>query len=465
MPLHILIVDIQADDAEPLKQRLEQSGAQVEVSTDGDEALGRVRNGEMDGLVTELRLEGSLGGLELVERLMTEIPAFPVFVHTRWGNVDDAFNLAQMGVRAFAIKGEKLDDFAETVLAVSSGLPAPDREKEEAAGSELSYTQYLSRNTETSVVFRTAIDRVAKAPSTVLISGESGTGKELLAKTIHSHSPRANKPWIAVNCAALPENLIESELFGHEKGSFTGASTRRIGRFEQAQGGTFFLDEIGDLSLIVQTKLLRVLQERVIERVGGNQQIHINVRVIAATHRNLKELVKQGAFREDLFYRVSVINLSLPPLRSRPEDIPGLANYFLDRYRRDSGREPMLITPRAMKALRGYRWPGNVRELENVIERAVVMTPGNRVEVEDLPEEVRRSQSLADQRRSLRVAREEFEATFIERTLERLNGNVSAAATELEIARKNLQEKIKRYNIPVSEIRERSDGEPESSDQ
>ncbi|MFH0883315.1 MAG: sigma-54 dependent transcriptional regulator [bacterium] len=464
MPLHILIVDLQVSEAEPLRQRLEQSGVNVIVTADGEEALTRVMNGEMDSLITELRLDGNLGGKELAERLLTKLPAFPVFVYTRWGSADEAFNLAQMGVRAFAVKGEEVDDFVETVIAVSKGQPAPGQDLRDPRAADVSYTQYLSRNVETAIVFRTAIERVAKAPSTVLISGESGTGKELLARTIHLHGPRANKPWIAVNCAALPENLIESELFGHEKGAFTGASSRRIGRFEQAQGGTFFLDEIGDLSLAVQTKLLRVLQERVIERVGGNQQIQISVRVIAATHQNLRELVKQGQFREDLFYRISVITLTLPPLRSRPEDIPGLANFFLDRYRREAGREPMLITPRAMKALRGYRWPGNVRELENVIERAVVMTPGNRVDVDDLPEEIRRSQPLADQRRSLRVAREEFEADFILRTLERLNGNISAAATELEIARKNLQEKIKRYKIPVSEIRERSGGEAEPPD-
>ncbi len=463
MPLHILIVDLHPGDIESLQQRLERAEAKVTVTTDGEEALSIVKSGDLDSLITELRLGGNLGGLELVEQLSTALPAFPVFVYTRWGRVDDAFALAQMGVRAYAVKGEDIDSFVETVIAVSLGQPAPEQKERDPQAVEVSYTQYLSRNAETANVFRTAIERVAKAPSTVLISGESGTGKELLAKTIHQHSPRSTRPWIAVNCAALPESLIESELFGHEKGAFTGASSRRIGRFEQAQRGTFFLDEIGDLSLAVQTKLLRVLQERVIERVGGSRQIEINVRIIAATHRNLRDLVKKGSFREDLFYRVSVIALSLPPLRSRHEDIPGLANFFLERYRRENGRDPMLITPRAMKAMRSYPWPGNVRELENVIERAVVMTPGNRVDLEDLPDEVRRSQPLAEQRRSLRVAREEFEADFIERTLERLQGNVSAAATELEIARKNLQEKIKRYGIPIDEIREQTDGESEPS--
>lgn len=292
-----------------------------------------------------------------------------------------------------------------------------------------------------------------------MITGESGTGKELLARSIHRHSQRAESKWVAVNCAALPETLIESEPFGHEKGAFTGANARRVGRFEQANGGTFFLDEVGDLSPVVQTKLLRVLQERVIERVGSTEPININVRVIAATHRNLRAMVKRGAFREDLFYRLSVINLHLPPLRERTEDIPGLAHFFLERFRKESGREPMVIAPTAIKAMRGYPWPGNVRELENVIERSVVMALGSRVDVEDLPDEIQRSRPLADQQRSLREAREDFEEEFILRALRRQGGNVTATASELGLARKNLQEKIKRYEIDVDEIR--SDSTPE----
>jgi len=453
MPLHILIADLDPAQSEPLKKQLEQLGADVTLTSSGEEALERALNGEIDGLVTEIRLVGEMGGRELVNKLLHEIPAMPIFVRTAHGSTDDAFELAQLGVRAFSLKSDPPKGFAETVVAVSDGNPAPGEEERVAISADVPYTEYLSRNEETANVFRIAIERVAKAPSTVLITGESGTGKELLAKMIHRHSPRAGKPMVSVNCAALPETLIETELFGHEKGSFTGASGRRIGRFEQANGGTFFLDEVGDLSPVVQTKLLRVLQERVIERVGGVDTIPINVRVIAATHRKLRKMVERGDFREDLFYRLSVINLELPALRNRPEDIPGLSQFFLERFRRDSGREPMVVSQRAMKAMKNYRWPGNVRELENVMERAVVMSLHSRIEIEELPEEIRRSQPLADQQRSLRAAREEFEQEFIEQTLARLGGNVSAAAQELEIARKNLQEKIKRYGIDVDKLR------------
>ncbi len=256
-----------------------------------------------------------------------------------------------------------------------------------------------------------------------------------------------------MNCAALPETLIESELFGHEKGSFTGANSKRVGRFEQADGGTFFLDEVGDLSMVVQTKLLRVIQERTIERVGGNELVEVNVRLIAATHRNLREMVEDGLFREDLFYRLSVINLELPPLRQRPEDIPGLTHFFIERFRNQMGRPDMVISPRAMRAMQSYAWPGNVRELENVIEGAIVMTPGYKIDLDDLPPHVREATPVEMTQQSLREARAQFEKTFIDRALRSANGNVSATANTLGLARKNLQEKIKKYEIDVNRYR------------
>lgn len=459
MSLHIVIADTEETSAESLKDALVRAGCQVTVTTDGEEAISLVREGEVDALVCELVLKGDLGGRELLLTLLTEQPAFPSFAWTGHGNVEDAFELARRGLRGYLLKSDPPSEVAERVARVAAGLPATGEDDTDPQGQELPFSEYLSRNAETADVFRIAVGRVAKAQSTVLITGESGTGKELLARSIHRHSQRAESKWVAVNCAALPETLIESELFGHEKGAFTGANARRVGRFEQANGGTFFLDEVGDLSPVVQTKLLRVLQERVIERVGSTEPININVRVIAATHRNLRAMVKRGAFREDLFYRLSVINLHLPPLRERTEDIPGLAHFFLERFRKESGREPMVIAPTAIKAMRGYPWPGNVRELENVIERSVVMALGSRVDVEDLPDEIQRSRPLADQQRSLREAREDFEEEFILRALRRQGGNVTATASELGLARKNLQEKIKRYEIDVDEIR--SDSTPE----
>jgi DNA-binding NtrC family response regulator len=453
MALHILIAELDEASAQPLEEQLAEGGDRVTVVNDGEEALSVLAEGNVDAFVCELVLKGDMGGRELIHAVVTEYPALPVYAWTARPQVEEAFQLARDGVRGYLVKNDPPVQNAKQVLAGAAGLPLPGYDDVDPRGSDVPYSQYLSRNAETAQVFRTAIDRVARAPSTVLISGESGTGKELLARTIHRHSPRAEKPWVAVNCAALPESLIESELFGHEKGAFTGANARRIGRFEQANGGTFFLDEVGDLSPVVQTKLLRVLQERVIERVGSTDEVPLDVRVIAATHRKLRSMVKLGDFREDLFYRLAVINLNLPPLRERPEDIAGLAQFFLERFRREAGREPLTITPQAMKSLKGYKWPGNVRELENVMERAVVMALGGRIDVVDLPDEINRSRPIADQQKSLRAAREEFEEEFIERALVRNEGNVTATASELGIARKNLQEKIKRYNINVDEIR------------
>lgn len=257
---------------------------------------------------------------------------------------------------------------------------------------------------------------------------------------------------VAVNCAALPESLIESELFGHEKGSFTGAAGKRIGRFEQADGGTFFLDEVGDLSPVVQTKLLRVLQERTIERVGGNELIAVDVRVIAATHRDLQKLIEEGTFREDLYYRLSVIHLNLPHCGKERRYCRAGA-VFVEKYRREIGRNDLVITPRTLKALSRYHWPGNIRELENVIERAVVLTSGNRIMPQDLPAEIRSSAEVETEPMSLKAAKAKFEKEYLTRVLRDYRGNVSATSEAIGIARKNLQEKIRRYEIDIDSIR------------
>ncbi len=453
MALQILIADDNTGDAELLEEALVRFGAEVRRCEDGARALEIVLDGQVDALVSELVLP-ELGGKELAHHILAELPLFPILIRTRFGGVEDAFELAKLGVIDFSLKSDEVDAFAERVIRIAAGEPRPEPAGEEPAPAlAMPFTRFLSRNAETARVFNLAMQRVAQAPTTVLITGESGTGKELLARTIHAHSPRAKGPWVAVNCAALPESLIESELFGHEKGSFTGANARRIGRFEQADGGTFFLDEVGDLSPLVQTKLLRVLQERTIERVGGDQTIRVDVRIVAATHQDLRQLVERKKFREDLFYRLSVITLELPPLRERPEDIIGLANFFTDRFRRKVGREQMALTPRAMRALRNYPWPGNVRELENVIERAVVLAPRDRIELEDLPPEVQQAVKEPLEALHLRDARAQFEREFILEALEVLKGNVSATAQRLGIARKNLQEKIKNYEIDVEAIR------------
>ncbi len=452
MKLHILIADDNPADASGLEAELIQAGAQATVVADGEKALEMILDGLVDAIVLESVLP-SLGGKELVQRIFAEYPSFPVLVRTRYSSLEDAFEYARMGVLSYSVKDDDVTGFARKVMEAASGIAYEDQTDKITEQTNHSFSDFITRNAEMESLFRTAIERVAKATSTVLITGESGTGKELLARAIHHYSPRSQNPLVAVNCAALPENLIESELFGHEKGSFTGAGARRIGRFELANHGAFFLDEVGDLSLVVQTKLLRVLQERTIERVGGNESIKVDVRVIAATHRNLKQLVNDGVFREDLFYRLSVIHLHLPPLRERPEDIAGLAQYFVQRYRQEMGREEMMITPRAMNALRQYSWQGNIRELENVIERAVVLAPHNRIDLEDLPSEFHRFKPQSEDSLSLRDAKAHFEHDFILQALQQNQGNVSVTADQLRIARKNLQEKIKRYEIDVESLR------------
>ncbi len=453
--LRILIADDHADDLSALVAGLEQGGAFVHLAENGEDALEKALSGEYDALVTELVLP-QLGGKEIVQTLLQEYPSFPIVVFTRYGTMDDAFNLARMGVKVFARKDDNSDDLADKVLQVASGEEIDEAGEKAPFARKLPFSQYMSRNAQMTSIFNTAIERVAQAPSTVLITGESGTGKELLAKTIHHFSPRGDQPIVAVNCAALPETLIESELFGHEKGSFTGAINKRIGRFEQASGSTFFLDEVGDLSPVVQTKLLRVLQERTIERVGGNTPVPVDIRLVAATHRDLKKMVQEGDFREDLYYRLSVIHLQLPPLRERKEDIPGLAQFFLERYRDKIGRPDMSFSSYVVKAFQQYPWPGNVRELENVIEGAVVMSPGPRIELRDLREDFQNISEPQQDDLSLRDARASFEKDFIEKALRKHSGNVTATSDVLGIARKNLQEKIKRYNIEVDSIREES---------
>ncbi len=452
MKYRILIADDHPGDSRELRIALEAEDFKVTVEADGAVALEEILDGKFDALICELVLP-SIGGPEIIHRILSEFPGFPVFVWTRFGSIDKAFEFAQLGAASFSVKTDNsLESFVDDISNILSGESKTTEETDQEE-SKLPFTQYISRNVEVESIFKTAVEKIAKAPTTVLITGESGSGKELLAKTIHHYSPRKDNPWVAVHCAALPENLIESELFGHEKGSFTSASSQRLGRFEQANTGTFFLDEVGDLSPVVQTKLLRVLQERTIERVGSNKPVKVDVRIIAATNRDLSEMVKSGDFRQDLFYRISVINLELPPLRERPEDIPGLANFFVNRFRKKVGRDEMVIPPRTMSILRDYSWPGNVRELENVIERAVVLAEKNIIELEDLPDEIIQSDKTDIDTSSLREAKAEFEKEFIIKALRLSFGNVSATADTLDIARKNLQEKIKKYEIDVDSMR------------
>jgi transcriptional regulator with PAS, ATPase and Fis domain len=296
------------------------------------------------------------------------------------------------------------------------------------------------------------IKRVADSDATVLITGESGTGKELIARAIHQHSHRAHKPFVAVNCTAIPENLIESELFGHERGAFTGAVQRRIGKFELAHSGTLFLDEIGNMRLDMQTKLLRALQEREIERVGGERTIKVDVRIVAATNADLRELVKARIFRDDLYYRLNVIPIYVPPLRERPADIPLLVHYFLDKYNRQFNRRVRGFSPTAMEALQAYHWPGNVRELENIVERLVVISKHEIIQLRELPLDLQSVQAplieqLDEEGYDLRRAVQQFEREYIRRVLEKTHWNQTAAARILGIHRNTLLGKIAQLDL------------------
>jgi len=449
MAFRILISDSDAASASRLVALFANVGVDAVWCATGDEAYTQLTEGSFDTLVTNVVLDGDIGGKDLVHRVLSDFLGLPIYIWTEQANVADAFSFAQLGVRAYQIKGEDDEGLVSSIVEAIKACGITSR-----LTAKLPFSQYRSQNERTAEVFRTAVDKIAKAPTTVLITGESGTGKELLARTIHVASDRTEQPFVAVNCGALPENLIESELFGHEKGAFTGAASQRIGRFEAAEGGTFFLDEVGDLSPSVQAKLLRVLQERVIERIGSNTPIQVDVRVITATNKKLKQLVENGDFREDLYYRLSVIELELPPLRDRPEDIPGLAVYFMHRFRKQMGRPRLVLTPAAMEALQAYSWPGNVRELANVMERSVVLSSDDQINVSDLSKPVQKQAKKPMSVTKLRVAREEFESEFIMRALTRNQGNVSETSLTLGLARKNLQEKIRRYNIDVESIRE-----------
>jgi DNA-binding NtrC family response regulator len=319
---------------------------------------------------------------------------------------------------------------------------------------ENKYIFHQSRNPQMAALYQASVEKIAKSDATILIQGESGTGKELMAYWIYTNSLRKTKPFVKVSCAVLPEGVLESELFGHERGSFTGAYSKRKGRFELADGGTIFLDEIGEISPAIQSKFLRVLQEKEFQRIGSNATIKVDVRVIAATSRDLKKEVERGHFREDLYYRLNVISLNIPPLRERKEDIPFLAEMFMKKYALRSQRILGGFENQALKLLTAYDWPGNVRELENAIERAVVLSTHNIITIGDLPNNI--IQLLSEEPNedlTLREAREKFEEEYIKNVLFRFKGNITQTARYLGLARKNLQEKVRKYNINAEEFR------------
>lgn len=451
----ILVVDDEANARTALAEILKEEGYTVETAADGFKALPRFEEFSPDLVLTDLKMPG-MDGVELARKLRQQVPDFPIVVMTAFGAVETAVAAMREGAADYLTKPLNTD---ELLLVLERELERSRLRKEtthlrEQLSERYRFENIIGSSPEMQQVFK-SIAQVAPSRATVLLTGESGTGKEMVAAAIHHRSPRARGPFVRLHCAALAETLLESELFGHERGAYTGADRRREGRFEQANNGTLFLDEIGEISLATQVKLLRVLQEREFERVGGNQTLRVDVRVIAATNRDLRELVAEGKFREDLMYRLNVINIHMPPLRRRPSDIPALAMHFLKVYAEENAKPVRSISDAALARLAAHDWPGNVRELENVIERAVVLADGESVELWQLPPEL--TSGSPDNAVPIipGSSMDDIERYAILKTLEAQGGSTSKAAEVLGISVRKIQYKLQEYgaapksNIPV----------------
>jgi two-component system response regulator HydG len=452
-PRTILVVDDEPGQRAMLRAVLSAEGYCIAEAEDGAAALAHVEACFYDLVLMDVRM-AQLDGMAALKAIKARSPGIPIVLMTAYGTVRDAVEAMKAGAYDYLTKPLDID---ELKLTVARGLRHAALEEENArlralVGQDVEVSAIIGTSAPMQRVFE-AIALVAPTEATVLILGESGTGKELVARAIHANSPRRGGPLITVNCAALPETLLESELFGHERGAFTGAAERRIGRFELAHGGTVFLDEIGELTPASQTKLLRVLQSQEFERVGGTKTLKVDVRVLAATNKDLDAAARAGQFREDLLYRLRVFPLTVPPLRERRDDIPLLAEHFLKRYVERHRRQLRGLTPRALDLLVRYDWPGNVRELEHAIERAVILARGEHVTQAELPPDIRAASGdadgLAHQERSLPVGLtlKEVERELIRKTLEHTGGNRTRAAEVLGISRATLHNKLKEYGL------------------
>jgi DNA-binding NtrC family response regulator len=447
----ILVVDDEANAREALAELLADEGYETATASDGEKALPLLGSFEPEVVLTDLKMPG-LDGLGLLERVCSELPHAACVVMTAFGTIETAVAAIKAGAENYLTKPLDMDAVSALMTRAmeKARLRAETARLREQVGERLSFHKILGDHPSMQRVMKT-VAQVARSRATVLVHGESGTGKELIAAAIHHNSPRCNAPFVRLNCAALAESLLESELFGHERGAFTGAMQRREGRFKQADGGTLFLDEVSEIPLSVQVKLLRFLQEREFERVGGNETLSVDVRIVAATNRDLKRCVESGSFREDLYYRLNVVQVDVPPLRARKSDIPVLAHHFLGKYEEENGRELEGFTDAAMTALLTYPWPGNVRELENAIERAVVLTEGTKIGVEHLPgaQASARDANLALLMPGITMA--ELERMAIEQTLAAVGGSTSKAAELLGISRRKIQYRVKEWSGGLSE--------------
>ncbi len=443
----ILVVDDEATQRELVSGYLKKHGYEVVTAADGERALELFRREPVELILTDQRMP-NFSGLELLKAARAINPEIYVIVMTAYGNVGSAVEAMQAGAADYLTKPLQLEELLHKVERVCERhrLYVENRELREEL-QERHRIEGIIGDSGQMLEVTSLVRRVAPSEATVLIRGESGTGKELIAKAIHYASPRAAKPLIRLNCAALPENLLESELFGHEKGSFTGAVATRKGRFESADGGTLFLDEIGDLPLHLQAKLLRVLQEKEFERVGSSHPLKVDVRVLSATHRDLERLMKSGQFREDLYYRLNVVTIVLPPLRERRQDLPALMDHFLRRFAAKNGKTIRGFSHEAREALLRYDYPGNVRELENLIERAVVLTRDDVIDRSDLPLTLEESEARDDKETHLIAAVEGLERRMIKDALACAGGIQTRAAELLGITERALRYKLAKYGL------------------
>ena len=441
----ILVVDDEHDTREALSMLLDAWGWSVQAAGSGQAAVRALERDVPDLVITDLVMP-DMGGLEVLKKIKADNLDVPVIILTGRGTIDGAVEAIREGAYHFI---QKPCDPQILKLTIQGAIETSKTKREvnvlrrrvrEAGGTG----EFIGLSRAMKEVFG-LIEKVAPSKASVVITGQSGTGKEMVARAVHNASPRREKPFIAINCSAIPPTLLESEIFGYERGAFTGADQRRLGCFELADGGTLFLDEVGEIHPDLQAKFLRVLEEERLRRLGGKNEVTVDVRVIAATNRDLKEQIRTGQFREDLYFRLNVFNIQLPPLRDRPEDIPSLVDHFVRRFARDGGKKIRGVTPQALRRLSDYRWPGNIRELRNCVERAVLLCDGDQIGESHLPSEVMEKDGEAALRLPLGLKLRDMDRAYIEATIVRFGGNKAKSAQALGISEKTLYNKLHRY--------------------
>lgn len=457
IPVRVLIVDDDEGHAQAVADSLARINCDCKVASSGERGSQLIAAESWDVIVTDLRM-GEIDGLEILRQAKEELPEAEVIVLTGHGSITSAVTAMQHGAYTYLTKPLDIGELRSAVEKASARLRLIRRNAElrRSLDERFGFEGVIGNSPQMHAIVE-ILKNVAPTDSTVLIEGENGTGKELVARALHQNSPRKNKPFVPLNISALPDSILESELFGHEQGAFTGAAGRRIGKFEYANGGTLFLDEVGEMPMDTQVKLLRVLEERKITRLGANDELNINVRLVAATNADLKKMVADGSFREDLYYRINVVNISLPPLRERPGDIPLLMEHFLRELSRRTGREVQGFSRAARKAILAYQWPGNIRQLRNCVERMLVLDSDGVLDIDGLPPEIASlvtdvsaesdTEFVSGADSLIGRPMTEVEKYYIERALELADGNREEAARMLEIGERTLYRKIKEYDI------------------